>query len=336
MGIGIRCSEGILAIWSGDHLALLNKNGQNQTSKEFQGGINDVHFWRGKVLVLAEKKLLTLSASDLAEESCLEVARRPSRAKIFENEIFIADKSGDVYRANLENMAQDDLKTPILGHVSLILDIDVNEKFIATAEQDEKIKISSRKNPFVIDRFLLGHSEFVTRVNFLEDVVVTTGGDGNVKYWAKETITKEFGKQNVVFGLSTADKNMSFAVSEIENGENSKIYVGKDLKELNEILCDKQIPLDSCSDNDAFYWLVENEEKQIDLFKLEVSGKWTKICTTSLKSVREEDKWSKLRKTLEKSEAYDQYLKERESGFKKSRNLSRKKRRKDNDTAQTA
>jgi len=148
----------------------------------------------------------------------------------------------------------------------------------------------------------LGHSEFVTRVNFLEDVVVTTGGDGNVKYWAKETITKEFGKQNVVFGLSTADKNMSFAVSEIENGENSKIYVGKDLKELNEILCDKQIPLDSCSHNDAFYWLVENEEKQTDLFKLEVSGKWTKICTTSLKSVREEDKWSKLRKTLEKSE----------------------------------
>ena len=93
----------------------------------------------------------------------------------------------------------------------------------------------------------MGHSEFVTRVNFLEDVVVTTGGDGNVKYWAKETITKEFGKQNVVFGLSTAGKNMSFAVSEIENGENSKIYVGKDLEELNEILCHKLIPLDSCS-----------------------------------------------------------------------------------------
>lgn len=54
--------------------------------------------------------------------------------------------------------------------------------------------------------------------------------------------------------------------------------------------------------SDAFYWLVENEEKQIDLFKLELQGKWTKICTTSLKSVREEDKWSKLRKTLEKSE----------------------------------
>ena len=54
--------------------------------------------------------------------------------------------------------------------------------------------------------------------------------------------------------------------------------------------------------SDAFYWLVENEEKQIDLFKLELPGKWTKICTTSLKSVREEDKWSKLRKTLEKSE----------------------------------
>ena len=93
----------------------------------------------------------------------------------------------------------------------------------------------------------MGHSEFVTRVNFLEDVVVTTGGDGNVKYWAKETITKEFGKQNVVFGLSTDGKTMSFAVSEIENGENSKIYVGKDLEELNEILCDKLIPLDSCS-----------------------------------------------------------------------------------------
>ena len=53
---------------------------------------------------------------------------------------------------------------------------------------------------------------------------------------------------------------------------------------------------------DAFYWVAENEEKQIDLFKLEVSGQWSKIITTDLKSVRENDKWSKLRKTNEKSD----------------------------------
>ena len=94
-----------------------------------------MHFWKDKVLVLAEKKLYTVTVTDLAEESCFEVARRPSRAKIFENELFIADKSGDVYKLCLENPTKDQLKTPILGHISLILDIDVNEKFIATAEQ---------------------------------------------------------------------------------------------------------------------------------------------------------------------------------------------------------
>ena len=112
---------------------------------------------------------------------------------------------------------------------------------------DEKIKISSRKNPFVIERFLLGHSEFVTRVNFVGDSVVTTGGDGNVKFWGAETKTKEFGKENVVFGLSTALGNLSFAVTEMEKNENSKIFIGKDLDNLQEVACSTHIPLDSCA-----------------------------------------------------------------------------------------
>ena len=72
----------------------------------------------------------------------------------------------------------------ILGHVSILLDVTVTEKFIITADRDEKIRISLKEKPHVINCFCLGHTEFVCKVlPFENDYLLSTSGDGNICVW---------------------------------------------------------------------------------------------------------------------------------------------------------
>ena len=96
---------------------------------------SDLKVWNEKIIILVDKSLRICSFPELTQEKIYNLIRRPSCCKVFKNECFIADKSGDVYKIDLENGDNDALKDPILGHVSLILSIDVDEKFIYTAEQ---------------------------------------------------------------------------------------------------------------------------------------------------------------------------------------------------------
>ena len=68
--------------------------------------------------------------------------------------VLLADKTGDVYELNFETKCED--QKPILGHVSMLLSIAANKKFILSADRDEKIKVSLLDKPFVIHGYLLG------------------------------------------------------------------------------------------------------------------------------------------------------------------------------------
>lgn len=93
---------------------------------------------------------------------------------------------------------------------------------------------------------------------------------------------------------------------------------------------------------DDFYWLIENEQSQIEVWKVDRLNTLSKVHHNLLHSARDTTRWTKLKKILEKSEgnrsafisryieiyyiyitartsfhsAYDQYLREREEGFK--------------------
>ena len=93
--------------------------------------------------------------------------------------LLIADKNGDVYRRwdkfEVEKIDKNpDLKikneTPIIGHISMLLDLQVDEKYIFTADRDEKVRISHRERAFDIFGYLLGHTEFVSDVFLIEGV----------------------------------------------------------------------------------------------------------------------------------------------------------------------
>jgi len=331
----ISLREGGIVAWSGNAIAVRGRDGSVRNGKEFEGAINDVALAQDKLVILVDKKVYLAKLADFEVVKSAEVVRRPSCCRVFGDECFIADKSGDVYVFHLTDDAKHRLDEPILGHVSLILAIDVTEKYIITAEQDEKVKISSRRNPFVIDRYLLGHTEFVNSVGVdRTGTIFTASGDGTVRTWAgnDETGKLDFGEQNVAHSMSLGEERLAFALCPAEQGQGESLLVrcGLDLAvKFKHQLRLGQIPVASCPVGDEFYWLIENEEKEIDLYRMDAADTVVQIAANIGQSKRDPDKWTKLRKIVEKSEAYDQYLLQREKGFKNCRHSRKKKRKVD-------
>ncbi|XP_058517566.1 tRNA (guanine-N(7)-)-methyltransferase non-catalytic subunit WDR4 isoform X2 [Ochotona princeps] len=81
-----------------------------------------------------------------------------------EQRVLVADKSGDVYSFSVsEPDASGRLE---LGHLSMLLDVAVSpdDRFVLTADRDEKIRVSWAAAPHCIESFCLGHTEFVSRI----------------------------------------------------------------------------------------------------------------------------------------------------------------------------
>ncbi|XP_029434462.1 tRNA (guanine-N(7)-)-methyltransferase non-catalytic subunit WDR4 isoform X3 [Rhinatrema bivittatum] len=119
------------------------------------------------------------------------VVRRCSSLTITlsEDRIFVADKSGDVYSfAIAEPQKKGQLE---LGHLSMLLDVAVSpdDKYIITADRDEKIRVSLLKAPHNIASFCLGHREFVSRILVLPNagnLLLSSSGDSTLRLWEYE------------------------------------------------------------------------------------------------------------------------------------------------------
>ena len=76
-----------------------------------------------------------------------------------EDKILVADKSGDVYSYSItEPQAEGKFE---LGHLSMLLDaaLSPDDRYILTADRDEKIRVSLTKAPYNIVSYCLGHEE---------------------------------------------------------------------------------------------------------------------------------------------------------------------------------
>ncbi|KFO85601.1 tRNA (guanine-N(7)-)-methyltransferase non-catalytic subunit WDR4, partial [Buceros rhinoceros silvestris] len=103
-----------------------------------------------------------------------------------EDKILIADKSGDVYSYSItEPQADGKLE---LGHLSLLLDVVLSpdDRYILTADRDEKIRVSLTKAPYSIVSYCLGHREFVSKILVIPnypDLLVSASGDSTLRLW---------------------------------------------------------------------------------------------------------------------------------------------------------
>ncbi|XP_026943491.1 tRNA (guanine-N(7)-)-methyltransferase non-catalytic subunit WDR4 isoform X1 [Sagmatias obliquidens] len=103
-----------------------------------------------------------------------------------EEKVLVADKSGDVYSFSvLEPHGSGKLE---LGHLSMLLDVAVSpdDRYILTADRDEKIRVSWAAAPHNIESFCLGHTEFVSRIFVVPDhpeLLLSSSGDCTLRLW---------------------------------------------------------------------------------------------------------------------------------------------------------
>ncbi|KAE8299025.1 tRNA (guanine-N(7)-)-methyltransferase non-catalytic subunit wdr4 [Larimichthys crocea] len=107
-----------------------------------------------------------------------------------EDELLVADKSGDVYSFSVaEPQAEGELK---MGHLSMLLAVTMSpdDRYVITADRDEKIRVSHLRSPYNIQSFCLGHQQFVSALlvpSGRPRWLLSGSGDGTVKLWEYES-----------------------------------------------------------------------------------------------------------------------------------------------------
>ncbi|XP_029314547.1 tRNA (guanine-N(7)-)-methyltransferase non-catalytic subunit wdr4 isoform X3 [Cottoperca gobio] len=107
-----------------------------------------------------------------------------------EDELLATDKSGDVYSFSVvEPQREGELK---MGHLSMLLAVSMSpdDKYIITADRDEKIRVSHLRSPYNIQSFCLGHQQFVSALlvpSGHPHWLLSGSGDGTMKLWEYES-----------------------------------------------------------------------------------------------------------------------------------------------------
>ncbi|CAG9840352.1 unnamed protein product [Diabrotica balteata] len=136
------------------------------------------------ILVSTENKQIVIYDKDFKVIKQFVVNRSPSKACFTpSNDVVVADKTGDVYLYKLQD--EDNKPVMLLGHLSVVLDIIISKcgKYIITSDRDEKIRVSHFPNCYNIVSYCLGHTEFVTKIDIIDNILVSASGDGTIRFW---------------------------------------------------------------------------------------------------------------------------------------------------------
>lgn len=156
----------------------------------------------GDILVLTtdSDKSLVIFKIDLRAKNCLiQMKRQPLPKRpcavsfsLDKKYVAVADKFGDVYNIPIDEQTpsqEKDLR-PILGHVSMLVDIAICEQggksFILSADRDEHIRVSNYPKSYVIKGWLYGHSSFISSLHissFDSSLLISGGGDDYLCLW---------------------------------------------------------------------------------------------------------------------------------------------------------
>lgn len=136
------------------------------------------------------KKLLVWKISlngDIKLLMEIEFPKRPTSLTFLHNEaaVLVSDKYGDVYKSIItENPVPP--PTIILGHLSMVLDVEVSEQdeLVLSADRDEKIRISRYPNAYSIVNYCLGHKNLVSCIKTIcKTKLISTSADKTARLW---------------------------------------------------------------------------------------------------------------------------------------------------------
>mmetsp|Transcript_2727 Transcript_2727/g.8006 ORF Transcript_2727/g.8006 Transcript_2727/m.8006 type:complete len:437 (+) Transcript_2727:144-1454(+) len=108
--------------------------------------------------------------------------------------IISADFEGNAIAYPVEASASNNVSRLLLGHTASMLtglrivhNSTDNTARILTSDRDEKVRVSSFPNTFVVEGYLLGHTEYVSSLDVSKNdacpFCVTCGGDGTIRLW---------------------------------------------------------------------------------------------------------------------------------------------------------
>ena len=142
--------------------------------------------------------LTVATASDTKRLRCwhgdaLSVAEAPRRvsglciAPLGDGQVLLACCAGELYAFPLP--ALDKPPRRLLAHTSSVLTgVSYANGLVATADRNEKVRISQFPRCEEIESFCLGHTDFVSGVEFLSGTrLVSCGGDGYLRVWDAAT-----------------------------------------------------------------------------------------------------------------------------------------------------
>ena len=108
-----------------------------------------------------------------------------------EDKILICDKAGDIYEFDVKQSTittsdEENCGRLLLGHCSMLLDflLTDDQRYIISADRDEKIRVTHYPNTYNIKTYCLGHTQFVSVIQLINEQTLASGsGDGKIKIW---------------------------------------------------------------------------------------------------------------------------------------------------------
>jgi tRNA (guanine-N(7)-)-methyltransferase subunit TRM82 len=149
------------------------------------------------------------------------------------------DLAGDSHAYNLLEKG----KRLLLGHTASMLTgiaivNDNSNSYLVTADRDEKIRISRFPESYIIEGFLLGHSEYVTAIASSSSLLVSCGGDKTMRLW-------NWRNQNELCSLGTYGNDGD------NDNSNDKVPVCMDM-----------------NDNEQYVAVIFDDTNRLDLYKI--------------------------------------------------------------------
>ena len=138
-------------------------------------------------MVTDNKKLLVWEVAHWDNKLSLNVPRRPTCIKfcnLTSNILVVSDKAGDVHKYTLNQESKE--PSLLLGHLSMVLDVafSPDDKYIISADRDEKIRVTLFSHPYIIHSYCLGHTRLVSSLQVLSDkLLLSGGGDSCLRLW---------------------------------------------------------------------------------------------------------------------------------------------------------
>jgi len=210
-----------------------------------------------------------------------ELAKRPTCLAFCNKEdtAIVGDKSGDVFRHQLADSGieqEQAAQAPILGHLSMVLDVALSpdDGFIVSADRDEKIRVSFYPNAYSIHSYCLGHGQLVSTISLMSnDLLISGSADNTLRLWRYKD-----GAEVNSFCISAIEQSV-FVISKVVCYRNNIAVIGEGLKSILLFTCDygqtlkydttfqlKEQPYDICYRDGVLFALVQsscNKSKEI-------------------------------------------------------------------------